>query len=299
MGLTGGCLCGRVRYALRAAPGLAEHCHCGMCHKWHGAAFSTNAELRASALEWHSGEAELIAYRSSPARERVFCRRCGAKLLIRRLDAPDAIALCLATLDGAAETAPSRHVFTADRSPWFEIRDALPCFDVYPGCEVTLRPTALGDLDFVLALERHPENAAFIGRWTRAEHAAAIAAKDREHWLILRAHDGVPLGFLLAFDLRAAGLGVYVKRIAISEKSRGRGREALGRFARRAFDELGASHVWLTVFPDNERAQRSYRALGFAVEPVTPARRAELQAPSGGFSATSLVMVLKSEERRA
>jgi ribosomal protein S18 acetylase RimI-like enzyme len=299
MSLTGSCLCGRVRYSLRAPPSSAEHCHCGMCRKWHGAAFSTNAELRTSELEWQSGEEELVSYRSSPTRDRVFCRRCGSKLFIRRLDAPDAIALCLATLDGVPDTRPSRHVFTADRAPWLELRDALPRFDVYPGFEVTLRPTAERDLDFVLALERDPENAPFIGRWTRAEHAAAIEAKDREHWLISRAHDGAPLGFLLAFDLGAVGLGVYVKRIAVSEKSRGRGREALGRFVRRAFDELGASHVWLTVFSDNERAQRSYRALGFAVDRVTSARRAELQAAAGGFSGGSLVMVLKREELRA
>jgi RimJ/RimL family protein N-acetyltransferase len=297
--LEGGCLCGRVRYALRAPLGLAEHCHCGMCRKWHGAAFSTNAELRASALEWKSGEEELVVYRSSPARERVFCRRCGSKLFIRRLDAPDALALCLATLDGDPEVRPSRHVFDAFRAPWLGITDSLPRFDVYPGYEASLRPTLASDLDFVLALERDPQNAPFIGQWTREQHLAAIAAADREHWLILRAYDGAPLGFLLAFDLRAAGLGVYVKRIAISEKSRGLGREALGRFARRAFGELGASHVWLSVFPQNERAQRSYRALGFAVDSMTRARRELLHAAAGGFSATSLIMVLKPEGMRA
>jgi ribosomal protein S18 acetylase RimI-like enzyme len=266
-----------------------------MCRKWHGAAFATYAEVSAKALEWQSGEQELVGFRSSPGRERTFCRRCGSKLFIRRLDAPDVIALCLATLDGDPEVRPSRHVMTAYRVPWLELRDGLPRFSVYPGWEVTLRPTRPEDLDFVLALERDPENSPFIGRWTRAEHAAAIAARDREHWLIARAHDGSPLGFLLAFDLRAAGLGVYVKRIAISEKSRGLGREALARFARRAFGELGASHLWLTVFPDNERAQRSYRALGFEVEPVTPRSRAELHAAVGGFSPTSLVMALRRE----
>jgi RimJ/RimL family protein N-acetyltransferase len=264
-----------------------------MCRKWHGAAFSTNAEVRAADLVWKSGESELVSYRSSPARERTFCRRCGAKLFIRRLDAPDVIALCLATADGDPGVRPSRHVMSAFRAPWHEITDSLPRYEVYPGWEVTLRPTAAADLDFVLATERDPENSQFIGQWSRAQHRAAIESPEREHWLIARSHDGSPLGFLLAFDLRARGMGVYVKRIAISEKSRGLGREALGRFARHAFDDLHASHLWLTVFPSNERAQRSYRALGFEVESVTPARRAELHAAAGGFSDTSLVMRLE------
>ena len=66
---------------------------------------------------------------------------------------------------------------------------------------------------------------------------------------------------------------MYVKRIVVADKSRGLGREALGRFARHAFDDLGAAHVWLTVYRENERAQRSYRALSFATRELEPARR--------------------------
>ena len=159
------------------------------------------------------------------------------------------------------------------------------------GCR--LRPTVDADLDWVLALERDPANTPFIGSWTRAEHAAAIAAPDREHWTIERGRGGERIGYLIAFDLRARGHGVYVKRIVVADKSRGLGREALGRFARHAFDELGAAHVWLTVYPENERAQRSYRALGFATLDPEPARRAELHAAAGGFSEKSFVMRLE------
>jgi RimJ/RimL family protein N-acetyltransferase len=83
-----------------------------------------------------------------------------------------------------------------------------------------------------------------------------------------------------------------VKRIAIADKSRGLGREALGWFVRHAFEELDAPHVWLTVYRDNERAQRSYRALGFSIRELEPARRVELHAAAGGFNEKSLVMML-------
>jgi len=293
----GGCLCGRVRYALRGAPHLAEHCHCGMCRKWHGAAFSSNGEVRRDDLEWRSGEAELESFRSSPLRQRVFCRRCGAKLLIRRLDDPATLSLCLATLDDGQEIRPSRHVFSADSVPWLARVDSLPRFDVYPGFDLQLRPTRPEDVDFVMAVERQPDNSPFIGEWTREQHVTAIEAKDREHRLIVRAREGSPAGFLIAYDLRAAGHGVHVKRIAIVDKGRGFGREALSRFAGHAFSELGASHLWLSVYRENERAQRMYRGLGFVAEELTPEQRAALLAVVGEFSDRSLVMRLERGAR--
>ena len=160
-----------------------------------------------------------------------------------------------------------------------------------------LRATHEADLDWVLALERDPANTPYIGSWTRAEHAAAIAAPDREHWTIERTDDAARVGYLIAFDLRARGHGVYVKRIVVADKSRGLGRDALRCFVARAFDELGATHVWLTVYRENERAQRSYRALGFAIQDPAPARRAELHAAVSGFSEKSFVMVLERSAR--
>jgi hypothetical protein len=295
----GGCLCGRVRYALRGDPRLVEHCHCSMCRKWHGAAFSSNGEVRAADLAWRKGEGELARYRSSPARERVFCRHCGAKLLIRRLDAPGEIALCLATLDEGSGIRPARHVFDGDRVAWLEPGDSLPRFDVYPGWEVALRPTRPEELDFVMALERHPDNAPYVGQWTREQHMHAILAPDREHWVVARRRDGAPVGFLIAFDLRAAGHGVHLKRIVVDRKGRGLGREALGQFAARTFGVLGASHLWLSVYRVNERAQRTYHALGFAVEEPTPELRAELHSVVGGFSDRSLLMTLRRGGVRA
>ena len=151
--------------------------------------------------------------------------------------------------------------------------------DSAPACR--LRPTTPGDLDFVLALERDPENKPFIGQWTRDEHLAAIAREaDREHWLI-ESNRGAPLGYLIAYDLVRGGNGVYVKRIVVGDKSRGIGRAALGQFCEHAFRDLDAPFVWLRVYPENARGQRSYRALGFVDFALTPERRAELADAAG------------------
>jgi diamine N-acetyltransferase len=149
---------------------------------------------------------------------------------------------------------------------------------------VSLRASGASDLDFVLALERHPDQASFVGQWSLAEHAEAIERVDREHWIIADAGSGAALGYLIAYDLTALDCGAYVKRIVVTEKGAGLGREALRRFAAHAFGGLQAPYLWLSVYPENARGQRCYRAVGFRIfdlgaEEAVRHRRAAGQSP--------------------
>jgi ribosomal protein S18 acetylase RimI-like enzyme len=128
--------------------------------------------------------------------------------------------------------------------------------------KVALRPTRPDDLAFVTRLERELENRGFIGQWTDEEHLCAIAEGGRrEHWIIER--DGVPAGYLIAYDCRHAGAGFYVKRIVVGDKSRGTGSAALRGFSERVLAMQGASCVWLLVREANARAQHVYGNLGY------------------------------------
>jgi diamine N-acetyltransferase len=164
---------------------------------------------------------------------------------------------------------------------------------------VGIRPTTASDLDFVTALERHPDQLAFIGQWPREEHLAAIERSDREHWIIESAASRAMLGYLITYDVRAAGYGVYVKRIAVSDKARGVGRRALHAVADHAFRDMQAASVCLAVRRFNERAQRAYRALGFVEVPLTPAARRNMTTAVDPFSDECLVMRLEPDALRA
>ena len=128
---------------------------------------------------------------------------------------------------------------------------------------VALRRSRPEDLAFVTALARHGDNNGFIGQWSDEEHLAAIAGKGkREHWIIER--DGRAAGYLIAYDCRFLDAGFYVKRILVSDKERGTGRDALRQFVDRAFAMNGVSCVWLIVRDFNVRAQHVYAKLGFS-----------------------------------
>ena len=135
---------------------------------------------------------------------------------------------------------------------------------------IRLRRTTPADLDFVLALEHHPDQKPFIGQWTREQHLETMARPDREHWIIERAEDAAPQGYVIVYDVRDAGYGIYIKRIAITEKSKGIGREALREFLAHAFGDCHAASVWLAVRRHNARAQRAYEAVGFVERPLSP-----------------------------
>jgi hypothetical protein len=130
--LHGSCLCGDIRYEIEGLVEPAENCHCGMCRKAHGAAFSTNAVVQSADLNVVSGANLLTEYESSSGRRKCFCSRCGSQMFIRRLGRPEITVITLGSLDDAPPAKPTRHVFTASKAPWYEIDEELPQFDVYP-----------------------------------------------------------------------------------------------------------------------------------------------------------------------
>lgn len=162
---------------------------------------------------------------------------------------------------------------------------------------VRLRPTRPDDLEFVLALEQHPDNSPWVGSWTRQQHLTAISAAGREHWIITAGPDYRRVGYLIVLDLQPVGRGLHIKRMVVADKGQGIGRAALRLYARHAFETLGAPYVWLDVLADNLAAQTAYRAAGFERLPIDEVELEEWKLAVGGFDDPSLLMFLHAPER--
>ena len=129
--LRGSCLCGAVRYEVTGPVHDVHHCHCFMCRKAHGSAFSTFARLTARDFRIVAGEGQVRGYRSSAPIERTFCATCGARLTVRFDGMPDTVWIALTTLDDESDVRPGAHMFVASKAPWHEISDALPQYPEY------------------------------------------------------------------------------------------------------------------------------------------------------------------------
>ena len=129
--LEGSCLCGAVRYQIDGELGPVVLCHCSMCRKAQGSAFTANAPVLARAFRIVQGEGALRAYRSSPHKERVFCATCGSPIYSRR-DGADDLRIRVGTLDTPLASRPTAHIHVASKAAWWQIADDLP---QHPGFE--------------------------------------------------------------------------------------------------------------------------------------------------------------------
>ena len=109
--VTGGCLCGRVRFTASGAPYRVGVCHCMDCRKHHGALFHASAIFPEDAVRV---EGETGDYNG-----RYFCPRCGSPVFGR---SGDEIEVNLGSLDHKDQFQPTYELWTIRREGW------LPAF---------------------------------------------------------------------------------------------------------------------------------------------------------------------------
>lgn len=118
---TGGCQCGAVRFRIEGALGDASVCHCRMCQKAFGNFYAPLVSVRKAKLTWTRGEPK--KFRSSNFAYRGFCGECGTPL---SYEAPDGVALAIATFDEPAEIAPTVQWGLEGKLPYVDHIHELP-----------------------------------------------------------------------------------------------------------------------------------------------------------------------------
>ena len=129
--LTGGCLCGAVRYTVSGEAQRFYHCHCSRCRRASGAGHSSNLFVKGS-LKWDRGE-ELVRRFKLPQAERftnMFCATCGARLP-RFIEQQGMVLIPAGSLDDEPELRPQGRIFQGSRAGWSCEGDALPGFKEY------------------------------------------------------------------------------------------------------------------------------------------------------------------------
>ncbi len=126
--VTGGCLCGEIRYRVTESALDTNFCHCRICQRSSGAPVTVGSTYPIEAVQFTKGEPKY--YKSSPFAERGFCANCGSSLTYRPLRPPvtpawaNWILIYTGSLDNPAPNVPTWHLGVESQMPWLDIHHA-------------------------------------------------------------------------------------------------------------------------------------------------------------------------------
>ena len=122
--LTGGCLCGAVRYEALGPISDPSNCHCTLCRRASGAPFVAWFTVLRPSFRLLRGEPS--TFRSSSKARRGFCGRCGTPLTFALDAVPHRVDVTIASLDEPNAVVPADHTYTSTQIAWVELADGLP-----------------------------------------------------------------------------------------------------------------------------------------------------------------------------
>ncbi|MDG9883498.1 GFA family protein [Pseudomonas sp. GD04058] len=105
--ITGGCLCGQVRFEARGEPYRVGLCHCMDCRKHHGALLNASAIYPETAVS--------VTGQTGTYQNRHFCPKCGSPVFSR---SGDEVELNIGSLDAPSQFKPTYELWVIRRENW-------------------------------------------------------------------------------------------------------------------------------------------------------------------------------------
>jgi hypothetical protein len=129
--LTGGCLCGNVRYVYDGVVGAAGYCHCADCRKVSGSAFGVSVRVTAQDFRVVSGQPKGFTKQGDSGRPvtRFFCPDCGSPLYTLPPLHPDTVFIKAGSLDDPSMVHPERQAWTRSKVSWSEIDPDIASYE--------------------------------------------------------------------------------------------------------------------------------------------------------------------------
>ena len=122
--LTGGCLCGGVRFELTAAPTSAGYCHCTRCQRRTGGGSSAQARVDGAAFTIVQGDELIKCWRHPDGGfAKCFCGDCGSHLFSRHPDDHTQMSLRMSAFDRDPGVPMTWRQFVRYAAPWEPIPD--------------------------------------------------------------------------------------------------------------------------------------------------------------------------------
>lgn len=116
--ISGGCLCGTVRFSLNEQYQAFFICHCEQCKKITGSGFAANIFTDVNNIEWVSGQDAITSYHH-PDRDfsKSFCKKCGSG--VPHINQSNtALLIPAGSLSGNPTITPQANLFIGEQAHW-------------------------------------------------------------------------------------------------------------------------------------------------------------------------------------
>jgi hypothetical protein len=125
--LTGGCLCGGVRFEISEPLVSASYCHCTRCQRRTGTAASAQGRVAPGSFRIVAGEELVRAWEPEDGFAKCFCSACGSALWSRAPGDPEVASVRLGAFDRDPGIRPQYRQYVAYAAAWEPIpEDGLP-----------------------------------------------------------------------------------------------------------------------------------------------------------------------------
>jgi hypothetical protein len=113
----GQCSCGAIGYKFSAKSLIAYQCHCSICRKATGSAFSTTLLVPERAFTWLRGEKGISSYAKENGYKVNFCSCCGSPVPNKFRDF-SLLCVPVGSIDGAPHIDVAVQLYLGSRAQW-------------------------------------------------------------------------------------------------------------------------------------------------------------------------------------
>ena len=130
--LTGGCLCGEIRYRLNGDPVVSRVCWCRDCQRISSNG-TVNVIFPTSSIEVNGTTSEYVCVAASGNNvRRRFCPKCGSHLFADNTGRLGLTVVRIGTLDEPSSINPTANIWASSAPTWACLDSTLQRFDRQP-----------------------------------------------------------------------------------------------------------------------------------------------------------------------
>lgn len=151
--------------------------------------------------------------------------------------------------------------------------------------------TDINDIEKIISIEKDKDNKEYIFSWSKERHNEAIKNSEEMHITIKSKTDDEIIGYVLLSSIGDINGSIEFRRIAISKKGRGYGRDSIKLIKKLSFEIQKCHRLWLDVYDDNYKALNLYLSENFRIEGVLR----ESRKYKNGYKSMIVMSILETE----